>query len=169
VVFLYGGDVSAAQDHFVSAIKMIETGKGANREVKDYALTALGLFAACQQAQLPELDVWFIFAGLQAAGYGSVRAEQPETLTYAPLPEPKVGNTNLTLTELTAILGAVTDPTVEGQLVLRAMTPPPPPPYQGPPPPPPVPPRPYQGPPPGTPSLYTGTPLQDSDYGYPNQ
>lgn len=36
----------------------------------DIYLQPLGLFAACQQSDLPELDMWFVFAGLQAAGYG---------------------------------------------------------------------------------------------------
>jgi hypothetical protein len=61
---------TAAQDHIASTGKMISLGKGGQREVADYVLTALGLFAVCQQSRLPELDLWFTYAGLHAAGYG---------------------------------------------------------------------------------------------------
>lgn len=45
-------------------------------KVDDYRLTALALFAACQQSNLPELDLWFVFAGMQAAGYGISAPQQ---------------------------------------------------------------------------------------------
>lgn len=64
------GLVSAGQEQVVSATKQVPRGSGAApQNITDYTLTALGLFAACQQSQLPELDIWFVFAGLQAAGF----------------------------------------------------------------------------------------------------
>lgn len=63
---------AAGQDHVRPTLQMIGIGKTGQRQVNDYALTALGLFAACQQSQLPELDIWFVHAGMSVAGYGTV-------------------------------------------------------------------------------------------------
>ncbi|HVT99813.1 MAG TPA: hypothetical protein VHE33_20105 [Acidobacteriaceae bacterium] len=58
----------AGQAHIASASKKVGIGLNGQREVNDYTLTALGLFAACEQSQLPDLDIWFVHAGLEAAG-----------------------------------------------------------------------------------------------------
>lgn len=85
VAFMYGGGETAAQNHFQPTVKMIQTGKGAQREVNDYALTPLGLYAACEQSRLPELDAWFVYAGLQAGGHVAVSQPVSQSVSTDPV------------------------------------------------------------------------------------
>lgn len=144
----------AGQRNFEPSLKISEPGKRGPK-THDYDLDALWLFASCQQSRLPELDLWFVFAGLQAAGYG----KQPVRQVVPNFTSSQLG----TFTRQIAGL----DPKVQMHLVKLATQRPPEP----------LPPTvSYQVPPtlalpsvpsyhkvPGSPSLYTGTKGQDSN------
>lgn len=68
------------QELFRSSPKKISTGNGGSREVVDYTLVPFSLMYSCQKANLPDLNLWFVFAGLQVAGYGSApEAQSPKS------------------------------------------------------------------------------------------
>jgi hypothetical protein len=61
--------VSAGQASFRDVPKTVKSGVGTSRTIPDYdtEVTALGLFATLRKADLPDVDMWFVFAGLEKA------------------------------------------------------------------------------------------------------
>lgn len=107
---------AAAQAAFVNVPKSVEvttpTGGRGVRQIQDYdcQVNALGLMATCQKSDLPDIDGWFVMAGLEKL--------------FAQ-PEQKIGMTNLTATDLAALSGAIAALAPEAQLAIvhAAMTP----------------------------------------------